>query len=81
MEQRKYASVTDIRKKTSEVFAQADSGSDVLLLSHNKPKYVLLTFQKFNDLMSEVEDRRDIKIIDRARRSKSRLVKWSDLKK
>lgn len=81
MEQKKYASVTDVRKKTSEVFAQADSGADVLLLSHNKPRYVLITFQKFNDLMSELEDRQDIKSINKARKSKSKMLGWPEFKK
>lgn len=80
MEQRKFASVTDIRKRTSQVFAQADAGDDVLLLSHNRPKYVLINFRKYSDLMSELEDKQDVKTINKSRKAKSQMIPWADFK-
>ena len=76
-----FASVTDIRKKASSVFKTADSGDDVFLLNHNQPKYVLINYQRYVELMEELEDQADEKVIDQARKTKNPREAWQKFKK
>ncbi len=77
----KFASVTDIRKDATSVFKTADTGEDVFLLNHNQPKYVLLNFQRYTELIEELEDRADVKVIDEARKAKNPKMAWDKFKK
>ena len=47
--------ITDLRFKTKEVLAKAEEGP-VYLFHRSTPQSVLLSFERYVDLMSQVED-------------------------
>ena len=67
MNPNQFASVSDVRKNATRVFRYADEGEDVFLLNHNQPKYVLMSFQRYRDVIEELDDSQDLKAINAAR--------------
>ena len=74
-------SVADMKTKTTRIFTKVDHGEDIFVLSHNEPKYVVLNYQRFMNLLEEIDDLQDMKTIQQARKSKTQEEAWETFKK
>ena len=70
--------ISDLRYKTKDVMAKAQH-EPVVLFEHNNPKGVLLSMEKYEELISNLEDYYDsIKAQEYEKEDKKR-VKWATL--
>lgn len=80
MKKSRTASMTDIHRHAAGVFRNVDFSHDVLLLSRNNPRYVLVDYNRFIKLIENFEDTYAEKLIDKAREAKTESEEWEVVK-
>lgn len=71
--------ISDLRYKTKDVMAKAQH-EPVVLFQHNSPKGVLLSMDKYEELLSNLEDYYDSIKAQEYEKEDKRKVKWAKLK-
>lgn len=71
--------ITDLRYKTKDVMAKAQH-EPVVLFEHNSPKGVLLSMDKYEELVRNLEDYYDSIKAQGYEKEDKRKVKWTALK-
>jgi antitoxin Phd len=74
----KMVSISEANQNFSKVAKIVDQDNAVVIMKNNKPKYILLDFEKFNKETSSEEDKLDI-IADRI--LKENIVAFKELAK
>lgn len=71
--------ISDLRYKTKDVIAKAQH-EPVVLFQHNSPKGVLLSMDKYEELLSNLEDYYDSIKAQEYEKEDKKKIKWVKLK-